>query len=393
MTELLGAWGRARRIVAVRLDALGDVLMTTPALRALAAARPAIDLTLLTSPAGAAVAPLLPEVLDTMVHQPSWTKPAQDEPDDEGDADAALIDELRAGRFDGAVIFTVNTQSALPAALACRLAGIPLRLAHARENPYRLLSDWVRDPEPLAPVRHEVRRQLDLVATIGASIEDEHLSVRVPPRAARWVRARLAEAGVRPDRPWAVIHPGASAASRRYPTERFAAVARALVNEHGWRIVTAGSGDDGDRADDVIDGLGDAGVSLRDALGLGELAALLAAAPVVIANNSGPAHLAAAVGTPVVDLYALTNLQHAPWGVPSRVLARDVPCKGCCRSICPAGHHACLLGVEPAEVVAAALELVGAPRPAVPPPAGILPAALPSHAMPVASTTGRERPA
>jgi ADP-heptose:LPS heptosyltransferase len=269
------------------------------------------------------------------------------------------------------VIFTTNTQSALPAALACRLAGIPLRLAHARENPYRLLSDWVRDPEPMVPVRHEVRRQLDLVASIGARVEDEHLSVRVPPAAARRVRGRLARLGFTGDRPWAVVHPGASAASRRYPPERFAEVARSLVVDHGWRILAVGSGDDGPRADEVVSGLGEAGISLSGALGLAELAALLAVAPLVIANNSAPAHLAAAVGTPVVDLYALTNLQHAPWGVPSHVLAHDVPCKGCCRSICPEGHHGCLLGVQPAEVVEAAVALA-AGRASTKPAAGIL---------------------
>jgi lipopolysaccharide heptosyltransferase II len=372
MTALTGRWAGARRILAVRLDALGDVLMTTPALRAVAAARPAVELTLLTSPAGAAVAPLLPEVSSTIVARPSWLKPGEDDPDDGGAGDRELIDELRAGRHDGAVIFTVNTQSALPAALACRLAGIPLRLAHARENPYRLLTDWVRDPEPLAPVRHEVRRQLDLVAAIGARTGDEHLSLRVPPGAARSVRARLLQAGIAGTTPWAVIHPGASASSRRWPVERFAAVARALAVEHGWRIVSAGSGEDGPLADAVVAGLGDRGVSLRDSLDLGELAALIAAAPVLIANNSGPAHVAAAVGTPVVDVYALTNLQHAPWGVPSRVLAHDVPCKGCLRSVCPAGHHACVRGVDPRDVVEAALALAAGDRRIVAPPAGIL---------------------
>jgi ADP-heptose:LPS heptosyltransferase len=76
--------------------------------------------------------------------------------------------------------------------------------------------------------------------------------------------------------------------------------------------------------------------------------------------------VAAAVGTPVVDVYALTNPQHTPWMVPSRVLSNDVPCRWCYRSVCPEGHHLCLLGVAPERVVAAALELLGGPaRPPV----------------------------
>jgi ADP-heptose:LPS heptosyltransferase len=81
---------------------------------------------------------------------------------------------------------------------------------------------------------------------------------------------------------------------------------------------------------------------------------------VLICNNSGPAHIAAALDTPVVVLYALTNPQHTPWQVASRVLNHDVPCRNCLRSVCPQGHHACLLRVEPEAVAHAALELFDA---------------------------------
>jgi len=94
-------------------------------------------------------------------------------------------------------------------------------------------------------------------------------------------------------------------------------------------------------------------------LNLAELAALLKRAPLLISNNTGPVHVASAVGTPVVDLYALTNPQHTPWGVPCRVLSHDVPCRNCFKSICPEGHNDCLRKVPPADVVRAALELLG----------------------------------
>jgi ADP-heptose:LPS heptosyltransferase len=79
---------------------------------------------------------------------------------------------------------------------------------------------------------------------------------------------------------------------------------------------------------------------------------------VLVSNNTGPVHLAAAVGTPVVDLYAQTNPQHTPWSVAHRVLFHDVPCKYCYRSVCPEKHHDCLRRVAPAAVVAATLELL-----------------------------------
>ena len=98
--------------------------------------------------------------------------------------------------------------------------------------------------------------------------------------------------------------------------------------------------------------------SLAGELVLAELAALVREADLLVTNNTGPAHIAAAVGTPVVDLYALTNPQHTPWQVRSRVLFHDVPCRYCYKSECPAGHHDCLRGVPPETVAAAACELL-----------------------------------
>jgi len=83
---------------------------------------------------------------------------------------------------------------------------------------------------------------------------------------------------------------------------------------------------------------------------------------VLVANNSAPSHLAAALGTPVVNLYALTNPQHTPWRVPAQVLNEDVPCRWCLKSVCPQQHHRCLRGVEPQQVVDAALALMRLPR-------------------------------
>lgn len=351
---MTAAWATAREILAVRLDAMGDVLMTTPAFRAIRASVPDARLTLLTSPSGASVAPHIPEVDAAIQAEVSWMKATR--PASDAAADLALLERLRAGGFDAAIIFTVNSQSPLPAALLCRLAGIPLRLAHCRENPYQLLSDWVPEPEPNEPIRHEVQRQLDLVATVGYRTEDRTLSFRVPPDASRRIRRMVASLGLTRDSPWAVLHPGASAPSRRYDPERFVTAARRLAAEDGWRFLVTGGAGEADLVDMVAGGIGNAAVNLAGRLSIGELAALIAIAPVLVSNNTGPVHLAAAVATPVVDLYALTNIQHTPWAVSHRVLNQDVPCAGCRKSVCPFGHHACL-DVHPDRVVAAARQL------------------------------------
>jgi lipopolysaccharide heptosyltransferase II len=348
-------WAGIRRLLAIRLDAMGDVLMTTPALRAARVTLPDVHLTLLTSPAAGAVARRIPEVDEVLEFRAPWMKA----PSESGAMDGVpdLVDALRRGAYDAAIVFTVFSQSPLPAAMACRMAGIPRVLAHVRENPYALVSDWVRDPEWPVPARHEVRRQLDLVAAVGLFPGDEHLSYRVDPAASRRVRGRLADAGIDPRTPFAVIHPGASAASRRYRPEGFATAARLLASEDGLRVLITGSRDERALAATVAADVPGA-IDFARSLDADELAALIAIAPVLITNNTGPAHLAAALGTPVVVLYAQTNLQHTPWLVPSRILTRDVPCRNCLKSVCPLGHHACLQPVSPGEIVAATRDLL-----------------------------------
>jgi lipopolysaccharide heptosyltransferase II len=282
-----------------------------------------------------------------------------------------MVQRLRARRFDAAAIFTVYSQNPLPAAFLCLLADIPLRLAHCHENPYQLLTDWVRDPEPAELTRHEVRRQLDLVANVGCVATDDRLSLQVPTRAQRAARALLRELGVQ-GRPWLVMHPGASAPSRRYPVSGFVDAGRDLVAAIGYDIVLTGAPSEIDLAEEIRAGIGDNAHSVAGRVDLAGLAAVIARAPVLITNNTGPAHVAAAVGTPVVDLYALTNPQHTPWGVAHRVLFHDVPCRYCYRSVCPEGHQNCLRLVPPAAVVNAARDLL-ARRPVPSPP---LPAAL-----------------
>jgi lipopolysaccharide heptosyltransferase II len=348
------SWDAARRVLAVRLDALGDVLMTTPALRALKAARPDRWITLLASPAGAEVAALVPEIDEVIVYDAPWMKATA--PRAGSAPDRAMLERLRAAGFDGAAIFTVYSQNPLPAALLCFLADIPRRLAHCHENPYQLLTDWVADPEPERGVRHEVERQLALVAGIGCADPGGALSLRLPDAARQRIRALLRELDVE-GRPWIALHPGASAASRRYAPAGFVAAARTLVRKTDCVVVVTGAASERGLVEGVCAGIGEAA---RGVIGLplAEFAALVAAAPLLIGNNSGPVHVAAAVGTPVVDLYALTNPQHAPWGVAHRVLSHDVSCKYCYKSVCPHGHGDCLARVEPDAVVAAALELL-----------------------------------
>lgn len=379
-------WQDARRILCVRLDGLGAVLQTTPAMRALAAAVPGRALTLLASPSGAAALPFIPELDDAIAWTAPWTH-AWTRGDGRADPDAAtaaasaaaspaectgtsvrwstlaLVDQLAARRFDAAVIFTTYTQSPLPAALLCQLAGIPLRLAHCRDNPHGLLTDWIPDPEPAPLVRHDVQRQLALVQRVGCRSAAPELAFVPRPADVAAAREQLAAAGVDPDRPWLLLHPGAGAAAHRYPPAGWVLALRLLAQAVRMPLVLTGSAAEADLVDTIRGDAGVPAVTLAGRLPLGALGAALRLAAVAVTGNAAPAHIAAAAGTPVVDLYALTAPQHTPWHVRSRVLFHDVPCRFCAARTCPQGHQDCLAGVTPARVVEAVLALLDAPAP------------------------------
>jgi lipopolysaccharide heptosyltransferase II len=366
------SWQEARRILAIRLDAMGDVLMTAPALRQLKHATPEREVVLLTSPSGAAITPLLPYVDATMVYQAPWMKAGATDRGPGPDLD--FIGKLHEQAFDAAVIFTVYSQSPLPAALLCHLAGIPLRLAHCRENPYHLLTHWVPEQEPHAMLRHEVLRQLALVEAVGLPARPAPIQISIPETARTSIATLLNVLRLPPDG-WYVVHPGATVASRRYPADSFAQVVARVHETTGMVPVYTGCAEEAPLIEAIQHASGLSSFSLAGELQLAELAALLERTRLLLCNNTGPAHLAAATGTPVASLYALTNPQHTPWHVPCEVLYHDVPCRYCYKSQCPEGHHDCLGKLAPQTVVDAVLRLLEstASRPHLPALAGRLP--------------------
>src|SRR5262249_17817225 len=139
----------------------------------------------------------------------------------------------------------------------------------------------------------------------------------------------------------------------------FAGAADLLARECGVPVVFSGGPGERELVEGVRSAMRAPSHSLAGDLDLPALAALVELAPGLVSNNTGPVHIAAALGTPVVDLYALTNPQHTPWQVPHRVLYHKVPCAFCYKSVCPEEHHHCLTLVPPEAVARAAMELLG----------------------------------
>jgi ADP-heptose:LPS heptosyltransferase len=314
------AWKNYKNLLCIRLDNMGDVLMSQPAMRALKASIPGRRMTLLTSTAGSQIAPFISEVDDILTFDVPWVK--TDETNGVGQL-LRLAETLRARQFDAAVIFTVYSQNPLPAAMLCYLSGIGTVLGYCRENPYQLISQWLPDKEPLHHIAHEIERQLQLVEATGAVTSNTRLSLDIPKDSWKSMQDRLAALGISGDEAWLVLHAGVSEEKRRYPASDYIAACRSLIRQ-GYKILLTGNGSEREHVSKIARSLGVAATNIAGELTVGELIALIAAAPVLVSNNTSPAHIAAAVGTPVVVLYAMTNPQHTPWKVASRVLYFEV---------------------------------------------------------------------
>jgi ADP-heptose:LPS heptosyltransferase len=334
-----------RRVLVARLDSDGDVLLAGPAVRAVAARA---EVVLLAGPRGRHAAALLPGVELVVVWRAPWIDP-EPEPVDPADV-AGLVETLRGLDLDEAVLLTSYHQSPLPLALLLRLAGVGRITAVSEDYSGSLLDVRHRVGEDLP----EAVRGLSTAAAAGFELpaaDDGRLRVREPlPDVAALV----------PPEPYVVLHPGASVPARAWSPGRCAAAVESLTAAGHRVLVTGGP------AETTLTRLvaAAAGTDLGGRTSLAELAAVLAGADVIVVGNTGPAHLAAAVGTPVVSLFApvVPAARWAPYRVPHVLLGdQQSPCRDSRARLCPVPGHPCLDELEPADVVAAVRRLAGTP--------------------------------
>jgi ADP-heptose:LPS heptosyltransferase len=342
----MNEWLTAKNILAVRLDNIGDVLMLGPAVRAVKETSPQAQVTLLASPAGATAVPLLPWIDDVMIWRPIWQdvgghmafEPARER---------ELLALLAERNFDAALIFTSFSQTPHTPGYVCYLAGIPLRAGESNEFGGSTLSTQLQG----APVEmHQVERNLRLVEHLGFVARDRTLQVFLPPNTT--ISSLLEDIGIQPEKPYIVLHPGASAKARRYPSERFGIVAN-MLTQRGWQVLVTGVEREIALLQDVQHAAPDAHILMQKTT-LAEYATMIERAALVICNDTLPMHLADAVRTPEVVLFSGTDYeeQWRPRSTPVRLLRRPTPCHPCYLFECPIGLPC--LDISPEEVVAEA---------------------------------------
>jgi heptosyltransferase II len=356
---------------------LGDAVMSTPALLRLRQARPGARLTLLSPLKLAGLwerQPFVDEVLTFSDSENVWQ----------------VARRLRGKKFTIALAFP----NSIRAALELWLAGIPHRIGLARPGRSFLLTKAI-PPRPAAmemrqrsvgeirrriasgagtilypPTAHHVHHYLHLAAALGASPEPMPPRIEVSDGEMEKTRGKFGL--IRAEgRPWFGLNPGAEyGPAKRWPAERFVAAAQSLREKTRCRWVVFGGAGDGALAatisSDIARATGEPPLNLAGKTSLRELAAALKLCALVLTNDSGPMHLAAAVGAPVAAIFGSTSpeLTGPLFSARAQVARCHAPCSPCFRRECPIDLR-CLRGIETEQVVAAALRSLGEIGPAL----------------------------
>jgi lipopolysaccharide heptosyltransferase II len=351
------------RILLVRLRQIGDVVFTTPAVRALRERFPDARISYLVEPAAAPIVALNRHIDEVIV--------APRVPGLRGFvADLALGRRLRRAAYDLAIDFHGGPR----ASLLTWLSGARERIGYTIPGRSWMYTRRVRRSRELRP-RHSVENQWDLLESLGVPLADRgRFPVEMPidPATAAAVRTRLARSGIPASAQLIVVHVSAGNPFRRWPLDAFARLAADLVaGDPSRRVVfTCGPSEREalDRAIATARGYAgpDAGGRVLDCgdFSLAELRALVDTASLYVGGDSGPMHVAATSGVPMVSLYGPTlPARSEPWrGDPSRAEAVEttgLDCRPCDQRVCVHGDFRCLARIPPETVVAAAERLLG----------------------------------
>ena len=347
-----------RRVLLLRLERIGDLLMALDAVRDARTMWPDAEIDLAVGAWNEPIARLIPDISRVLVATPPWLAREGDRP-----SWATLVNQAlawRARRYDVVINFEPDIRSNLIA----WLTGAPARWGYYTGGGGAVLTDALA----YDPAVHVSANARALIARAGGRPSPDTPPgprLSVPADALTRVRKRLQTAG----RPRVGVHVSGGRLSKQWPLDRFAAAARAIARARRASIVLTGSAADRSLVSEVRGQLADVPIlDLAGQLDLVELAAALSEIDLLITGDTGPMHLAAAVGTPTVALFGPSNpARYGPIGNRTAILRVDLPCSPCgqvrqppprCRGHVPD----CMDGITVDRVVAAALELL--PRPA-----------------------------
>ncbi|MBI3122369.1 MAG: lipopolysaccharide heptosyltransferase I [candidate division NC10 bacterium] len=342
----------ARRILLVKPSALGDVIHALPVAATLRRRYPNIGLDWLVEEEAADLVTGHPALSGVVVSgRRRWLRQLRNPVEIPRTLMEArrFAADLRRRRY-GAVL---DLQGLFKSALYVLATGAPIRVgfAEGREGATRVLTHRVvAPPQPV----HAVDRYLALASAVDATEPVREFHIALGPQDLAAARSHLAACRVPPGCPCVVLHPAARWRTKLWEVERWRELAASLLAE-GMGVILTGSRQDEALAATIVTGLNPPPVSLVGRLSLKQLVAVLRDVDLMITVDSGPMHMAAAVGTPVVALFGPTDPRRTgPLG-PGAVLRKELPCSPCLRRGCQiADTYRCMRDLGVAEVLAAA---------------------------------------
>lgn len=339
-----------KNILVVRTDRIGDVLLTTPVLKALRDNYPDSRIAIMVTPYTKEIVEGNPHINEVIVYD-------KDKYDKGIFGFLKFVLRLKRKRFDLAVVLHTKKRTNL----ITYLADIPRRIGYKNDKFGFLLTDRVIDRRKEG-LKHEVDYCLDILESLGIKAGGRNLYMPLEKERLEWAYDLLQRLNIKKNDKIACINPGASCISKRWPEDRFIVLINKLIDLNSFKIIIIGGLKDIDIANNIAKSVRYPVVNLAGKTNLSELAALLKCSQILISNDSGPVHIATSVGTPVISIFGrnqagLGPLRWGPLGNRDKYIHKKVGCRMCLAHNCKTGFE-CLKAITVDEVLKAVDDII-----------------------------------
>lgn len=342
-----------KKILVVRTDRIGDVVLTTPVVKVLRDNYPQSHIAIMVSPQAREIVEGNPYLDEVIIYD-------QNNKDKGWWGFWKFVISLKKRRFDLAIILHTKKRTNLIAFFA----DIPKRIGYHDKKFGFLLTDRIKDTRVLG-LKHEVDFCLDILRRLELDVAHSRPFIPLHKGALEWVNNSLRQEGIKKEDKLACVHPGASCVSKRWLKERFIVLANRLVEDYGFKVIVVAAGsEDIAAADEIAKNSRYPVLNLAGKTSLAQLAALLKACAIFISNDSGPVHIASSVGTAVISIFGrnqagLSPVRWGPVGEKDRYVHKEVGCRVCLAHNCKIGFD-CLKSITVEDVLKAVDEIVKA---------------------------------